>query len=254
MPTYTVTPGDCFNSIAKDKGFFNYQTIYKFGQNSTNWANPNMLEEGKTVDIPDKQAKKVALSLDSEKKFVVDRKKTKIRVAIVDVEGQVPRVQKCELTVGPAKLSKLGANGLLEMEIQPNAKAGSIHLRFPALPAVDTGKTGKRKTPSADKALPHPPSIVADDFDDEIEKDDKQPIDVDITLQIGYLEPHTLIRGGLRRLNNVGCKLPNPDAKTANDPPNVAVIKSYQKSKGQANPSGDINNILNDLAAAHDTI
>jgi hypothetical protein len=46
MPTYTVKPGDCFKSIAKQHGFFNYQTIYKHAANKKTWPNPNTLERG----------------------------------------------------------------------------------------------------------------------------------------------------------------------------------------------------------------
>jgi hypothetical protein len=259
MPNHTVRPGDCLNSLAKDYGFFNYQTIFKFGQNASNWKNPNMLEEGKTVDIPDKNPKKLPLNLDKEIKFVIDRRKTKLRVAVVDVEGEAPKVSKCKLTVGPATAAKLGARGLIELEIDPAEKTGSLALTLPALPAVDTGKSGpgaldKLKQGAGNKVPAHPPEIVARDFEDELEKDDIQPIEIELTLRIGFLEPHTAIRGGLQRLNNLGCKVPDPAARTAGDEDIKAVVKSYQRSKGQANPSGNISDILNDLEAAHDKI
>ena len=251
-----VQPGDCFSSLAKENGYFNYLTLYQHPDNKTIHdarTNPNMLVEGDDYTIPAKRQKKVALDLDKEKKFVLDRHKTKLRLAVVDVESKAPKVTKCNLTVGAASMAKLGSNGLMELEIDASEKTGTLALTLPALPAVDTGqkaKAGKPKDPPA-----HPPEIDVPQFIDELDDDDKDPIEVELDLQIGFLEPHTEIRGGLRRLNNLGCKIPAPDAKTAGDDPTKAVVKSYQLSKDpKAVPSGNLSDLLNDLETAHDKI
>jgi hypothetical protein len=128
MPTtHTVTPGDCFNSVAKDKGFYNYKTIHKHGQNTTNFPNPNMLEEGKTVEVPDKKPKKVALPLDQEKKFLVDRQKTNFRAFLLDFESKPLKIKSCKATIGTNYKKKPADNGLLELtDIDPTEKGGSI--------------------------------------------------------------------------------------------------------------------------------
>jgi hypothetical protein len=94
------------------------------------------------------------------------------------------------------------------------------------------------------------------DFEDELEKEVEKPeaVEVELKLLIGFLEPPTVIRGGLERLNNLGCKVPDPTAKTADDDETKAVVKSYQLSMGKKDPPGKIADILNDLQAAHDNI
>ena len=100
MPNHAVVPGDCFNSIAKSEGFYNYLTVYNQGTNRTNFPNPNMLEEGTTVDVPDKKPKKAPLNLDAKTGFVVDRQKTKFRVVLLDTDFQT--LQKINDLVGKA--------------------------------------------------------------------------------------------------------------------------------------------------------
>ncbi len=254
MPTHTVMPGDCLCSVAKERGFYNYLTIYKHADNTTRWLNPNMLEEGGTLQVPDKVAKKLPMSLDKDTTFLIDRQKTMFRVWLVDVERKKPKVDSCSLTVGSAKTSKVGANGLLEMEIDPADKSGILRVVLPALSEPDTGKKGPSvlaklagaKTPA------HPPAIVAREFEDELDVGDGMPLELEITLNVGSLEPHSAVRGGLQRLNNLGCKLPDPTAKTATDDPTKAVIKGYQKLKGDKAPSGSIHGLLSNLQADHD--
>ena len=251
-----VRPGDCFSSLAKENDYFNYLTLYNHSDNQQihdTRTNPNMLVEGDDYTIPAKRQKKVALVLDKEKKFVLDRQKTKLRLAVVDVESKAPKVTKCKLTVGTATLAKLGANGLMELEIDASEKGGTLTFTLPALPAVDTGQ--KKKPAKPKDQPPHPPEIDVPQFIDELEDDDTDPIEVELDLQIGFLESHTETRGGLQRLNNLGCKVPQPDAKTADDDPTKAVVKSYQKSKApKAVPSGNLSDLLSDLETAHDKI
>ena len=264
MPDHAVQPGDCFSSLAKENGYFNYRTLYDHPDNGPikgTRTNPNSLIEGDVVKIPDKRQKKVALTLDGEKKFVVDRRKTKLRLSVVDVESKAPKVTKCKLTVGTASLSKLAPNGLMELEIDAADKSGTLSLILPAAPAVDTGQKGPgvvekvKGALAGDKVFVHPPEIAVREFTDELDDDDKDPIEIEVTLNLGFLEPHTEIRGGLRRLNNLGCKVPTTDAKTATDDPTKAVVKGYQLFKSpKAVPTGDLNDLLGTLETDHDII
>lgn len=259
MADHPVVPGDCFNSLAKDNGFYNYLTLYGHGDNAaikTKRKNPNLLVEGDVVKIPDKRPKKMPLDLDKEKKFVVDRKPTKLRLAIMDVEDKALTVTDCKLVVGPlTSTDKPTAAGLLEKEIDPTAKAGTLDLKFtltkkpvpPPEPVVAV---------VAPEKPPHPPLIEAKEFTDELDPDDGLPIEVAIALHVGFLEPHTEVRGGIQRLNNLGCKLPDATAKTAIDDPTKVVIKSYQKFKDPATaaPTGAIKDLEAALETAHDKI
>ncbi len=264
MADHAVQPGDCFSSLAKENGYFNYRTLYDHPDNAAikgARANPNMLNEGDVVKIPDKRQKKVALTLDGEKKFVLDRRKTKLRLSVVDVESKAPKVTKCQLTVGAASLAKLAPSGLMELDINAADKSGTLSLILPAAPAVDTGQKGPgvvekvKGALAGDKVFVHPPEIVVREFIDELDDDDKDPIEIEVTLCLGFLEPPTEIRGGLRRLNNLGCKVPATDATTAADDPTKAVVKGYQLLKSpKAVPTGDLNDLLKILETDHDKI
>ena len=254
MADHIVQPGDCFNSLAKENGYYNYLTLYNHATNATTHTKPNMLVEGTTVKIPDqKTPKKAPLTLDKETKFVLDRQPTKLRVAVLDAEGKdLPKVTAVAATVGTATASKLGAHGLVELKIEADVKAGTLNFKLPA----PTLKVDKSKATKKGSVPAHPPVIPDKDFEDEVDDPDGQPITVELDLQIGFLEPHTEIRGALQRLNNLGCKVPDATAKTADDDPTKVVVKSYQKFKNKADdaPSGLIAALQAGLETDHDTI
>ena len=203
MAPHVVTPGDCLNSIAKDQGFFNYQTVYKHGQNTTNFPNPNMLEEGKSVEIPDKTPKKIALTLDQEKKFLLDRQKTNFRATLVDFELKPLKLKSCDSTIGVKHKKKPAADGLLELtDIDPTEKGGSIVVEVD----IPKPKPAKESKQAVDEEA-YPLAIIVKDFKDK----DPDPNDfskVEWTLEIGHLEPHTLVRGVTQRLYNLGFNCP----------------------------------------------
>ncbi len=256
MPTHTVQPGDCFNSIAKEHGFYNYLTLYDHGDNASikgNRKNPNMLVEGDPVAIPAKRQKKVALDLDKQKKFVVDRKKTKLRLSIKDVEDKALPLSETKLVAGSLTSTAMpNGEGLLEVEIDPGVKSGILTLK----PRIfkKAAPTPRPVQGPAPEKPPHPPQIKADEFTDEAPEEDKTPLEIEIDLKIGFLEPHTEVRGALQRLNNLGCKVPDATAHTADDDPTKRVVKSYQKFKGEKDPSGAIADVQSSLETSHDKV
>ena len=256
---HTVKPGDCFSSLAKKNGFFNYLTLYKRGTNSEirkKRKNPNMLVEGDVLKIPSKRQKKAAIPLDDEITFVVDRQVTKIRLAVLDVEDKTIDLTDCKLVVGPlTKTDKPTPAGLIEGEIDPTVKAGTLELKFTLKKKAATAVVAEVGGTAPDPP-PHPPDIVAKEFLDESEKDDDAPVEVAIALQIGFLEPCSETRGAMQRLNNLGCKVPDATAKTAEDDATKRVVKSYQKFKDptKADPSGAVADLRADLEKAHDKI
>src|SRR2546426_9567488 len=132
MADYSVDPGECFASIAQKKGFFNYRTLYDHGDNAalkTKRPNPNQLVENDVVKIPDKRLKQVNLTLDGTKKFVLDRRKTKLRLLLTDYKKTALAPARCSLTVGSAKFVTTSlAGGMVEMEIDPEETSGELVL------------------------------------------------------------------------------------------------------------------------------
>lgn len=240
MPSHTVQPGDCFDSIAREHGFFNYQTVFKHGQNAQACGpgtDPNTLIEGRTVEIPAKTVKKVALKLGEEQTFVIDRRKTRLRLLVADAAGKPLELGQGKLTVGAVVVDKgAGFKGLIEADIDPLQKAGTLVVKLPPLPALAPKPPplplpiGPQPEPPAP---PHPPKIVADEFTDKRDPLDADPIDVNWTLKLGHLEPVGTLRGVLQRLNNLGCATPDPATTAAEDDKTRRAIKSYQNHKGK---------------------
>jgi hypothetical protein len=246
MPKQTVSPGDCFNSFAKQFGFFNYQTIYKHADNSTLWTNPNQLEEGGSVDIPDKNPKKLPLKLDAQTPFVIDRRKTKLRLVLTDYKKSALAPSSCSLTVGSAHSTKApAASGLLEMEIDPGETQGTLKMSFPALPAPGAPPPD----PAAGNPPANPPVILPSQFRDRAPKSQTDALEVTWELRIGYLERKEAVRGSLQRLNNL--TFPTPIRREENDKTR-RFVRGYQALRRAAAKTGNVTDIRDDLATYHD--
>jgi hypothetical protein len=256
MPS--VKPGDCFISLAASNDFHNYHTLYAHAGNASiksRRPNPNMLAEGDLVEVPPKRTKEVDISLGQETKFIIDHQVTRLRVAIKDIEGKLPAIVEFKLQVGDVVISdKPTEGGLVEMEIPPVAVGGTLKLKVRRGEKPKPSTAEVRDSGSKQSIPPYPPAIAAKDFIDPALKEVDEMVDIEYTLKIGFLEPHTQVRGGLQRLNNLGCRLPNPSATEAKDTATQLVVKSYQKFKGKPSLSGDISDLLLDLEAWHDKV
>jgi hypothetical protein len=203
VPNVTSTAGDCFSRIAKAHGFFSYLTVYNHSDNATTFPSPNHIEEGSTVKVPDKQVKSYALPLDAEKKFKVIRKKTKLRVKICKADvSQTPGMSKATLVIGAKTASN--TKGMLEIDdIDASLTAATLTVELSKPPSYAA-------PPALPKAVKdqHPPAIVADDFDDPKPDWPKKGETITWALEVGSLEPHTVTRGILQRLENLGFTCP----------------------------------------------
>jgi hypothetical protein len=246
MPTHTVKPGDCFNSIAKQHGFFNYETVYKHGQNKKNWPNPNTLEEGKTVDVPEKKEKKVTLTINKNNPFVLDRKKTKLRIVLLDSDFKPLKVVACTTTVGVVHKVPPNGKGLIELaNIDPSLTSGTINADLPPVPAPGS--------PAAVKPDPkaYPIKISEKEFTDKNSTVAAQT-KVEWTLRVGHLEASTTTRGVVQRMHNLGFRV--PVSKTENDQTKTGV-NNYQiglKLKPKGSETGKVADVRSDVTDRHD--
>jgi hypothetical protein len=249
MPTHTVKPGDCLNSIAKEHGFFNYQTVYKHGGNKKSWPNPNTLEEGKTVDVPDKKPKKAKLALDKDTPFVLDRRKTKLRIVLLDAELKPLKVVACKTQVGVTLTVLPNGKGLVELaNIDPLLKGGTISAKLPVPPPP----AGTPAPPAAPDPKAYPIKIAEAQFLDK-NPDPAAQANLEWTLRVGHLEAHTTIRGVTQRMHNLGFN--TPIVKAENDQTKAAV-NAYQvglKLKKRGSETGKIDDVRKDVRQRHDT-
>lgn len=250
MEDLTVYLGDCFASIAKAKGFFNYRTLYDDPSNAALRAkrpNPNQLVEDDVVQIPDKTPKLAALTLDGTKKFVLDRRKTKLRILLTNSAKAALNPVSCTLSVDSASFSTATLpGGLIEVEIDPAQTHGKLEAIFKALPPLGA--------PPADPPAANPPSsppvIRPSEFRDELPEPMTEALSVTWDLKLGYLEPKDAVRGSLQRLYNL--TYPTIIRKDENAV-TARFVKGYQAFKKAAPTTGNISDIRDDLATFHDS-
>jgi hypothetical protein len=250
MPTnHTVKPGDCFNSIAKEHGFFNYRSVYTHGQNAKNWPNANTLEEGKTVEVPDKKQKKIPLKIDAQNNFVLDRRKTRLRVVLLDAELKPLNLKTCKthLDIDYTKLP--AKTGLLELtDIDPETTDATITVKID-VPPPPVGMPA----PAPVDPKKYPMAIAPEDFADK-NPDPEDQTQVEWTLNVGSLEAHGTCRGITHRLVNLGfhcapVKVEDDDTKAA-----VNAYQLYIQTKAKGSETGKIADVRDDVKTRHDKL
>lgn len=230
MPNVTAQAGDCFARIAKSQGFYNYLSVYNHEDNAAQFPNPNQIEEGSTVKVPEKRMKAFDLPLDAEKKFKIVRKKTQLKVKICKADtAQTPAIAKATLDLGGKQAA--GTSGTLVIDdIDPDLTTATLKLvlaspaAYAAAPATAAGAANQ-----------HPPAIVAADFDDPKTVWPKKGETIVWQLQVGHLEPHTLTRGVLQRLENLGSVC--PVSKNEDDATQRAVRCFRRFAEGKLSPA-----------------
>jgi hypothetical protein len=247
MANITSSAGDCFNRIAKAQGFFNYLSVYNFDDNAATFPNPNQIEEGSTVKLPDKQMKAFNLPLDGEKKFKIIRKKTKLRIKICKADAaQTPGIAKASLTIGAKKAA--GTTGTLEIDdIDPTLTNAALTVTLANPPAY-----AAPPPTTAGVANQYPPPIVVADFDDPKTVWPKKGETISWTLHVGYLEPHTVIRGVLQRLENLGFTCPVQKVEDAATHRAVKTYRRFVESLVAPNDTDAVADIQANIKGRHD--
>lgn len=247
MPNVASGAGDCFSRIARIQGFFNYLSVYNHADNATTFPNPNQIEEGSTVKVPDKQVKAFNLPLDAEKKFKIIRRKTKLRVKICMADSaQTPGIGNARLAIGTKKTA--GTTGMLEIDdIDPTITNASLTVVLTNPPAYVAPPPT-----TAGAANQYPPPIVALDFDDPKTLWPKKGENIVWNLQVGYLEPHTVIRGVLQRLENLGFTCPVQKAEDAATRRAVRTYRRFVESKVAPDDTDAVVDIQANIKTRHD--
>jgi hypothetical protein len=247
VPDVTSAAGDCFNRLAKAQGFHNYLTVYNHADNATVFPNPNCVEVGSTVKIPEKQMKLFDLPLDGEKKFKIVRKPAKLSIGLCTADAtQAPKIAKAKLVVGGK--SAVGTSGALVVEDIDSLVTAATLTVVLAKPAKFAGPPATATGP-ADQ---NPPAIVADDFDDPDTIWPKQGQTIEWTLEVGHLEPHTSVRGVLQRLENLGFGCPVQQAEDAATRRAVRTYRRAVESKVAPDDTDAVADIRAHIKSRHD--
>jgi hypothetical protein len=170
---YTVKPGDHMSSIAEQSGFTKYETIWNHPENADLKAlrqDPNVLNPGDTVFIPDPEHKNYDRPVDQRHHFTRPGEPLKLRLVLNRMYNDPYANTPCTLLVGLEK-SDLTSDGNAQIEkpIKKTAADGSVKVK------------------------------------DQIKVDGADvPIEREVDFKIGFLDPVTEVSGQVARLANLG--------------------------------------------------
>ncbi|MEW5977109.1 MAG: peptidoglycan-binding protein [Acidobacteriota bacterium] len=193
---YTVEPGDCLSSLARQFGLYSWRTIYDAPENSglrKLRPNPNILFPGDEVFIPASQEKTVDGETQKRHKFVAKKPRTMIRLLISDVMQRPLAGKKFTLVVESSRVEDtIPGNGIVEVEIDPQARTGLLIIH---------------------------PEIASKDDPPWVRQ-----------LELGHLDPVSTMTGIQARLNNVGFNSGKVDGILG--PITRSAVKAFQKRYG----------------------
>jgi Putative peptidoglycan binding domain len=166
---YTVQQGDYVSKLAAERGFSDFSTIWDHPQNQElkkQRTTPNVLAPGDKLFIPDKETRTEPRATDATHEFVLSGKPLKLRIVIHDMADKPVSGKPCDLKVtGSPDVSPLSTNGTGLVEREIKPDAAAGTLKL---------------------------------------KDDGLPINLDLELKIGDLDPLDTVTGQKARLNNLG--------------------------------------------------
>jgi len=171
--THTVVQGEHLSGIADQYGFSNYLTIWNHPQNAALKSlrkNPNILFPGDQVFIPEREVKKESRPTDKSHKFKLPAGPLTLRIVLVRIYDKPYANTQCVLRMG-ATLANLVSDG--------------------------TGKVEQ----VIDKSLVNASLLVKDQI---VLKTTTVPVEREIQLRVGFLDPVEEKTGQRARLANLG--------------------------------------------------
>jgi Putative peptidoglycan binding domain/LysM domain len=165
---YTIKQGDYLSKIAAENGFHDHTVIWNHPSNARlkqERKNPNVLNPGDRLFIPDKQNGQFSRATDQRHRFVVKAERLKLRLILEDQLEKPISNAKCQLFVG-SQIFHLTTDGKgkLEQDIPRDAEKSTLVIQSPETP-----------------------------FDGEF-----------FQIRIGHLDPVETVTGQQARLNNLG--------------------------------------------------
>jgi Putative peptidoglycan binding domain/LysM domain len=166
--SYIVKQGDHLSRIANKYGFTDYHSIWDHADNAAlkqQRKNPNVLYPGDQLYIPDRKEGEYSRNTDIKHRFLVRKRKPKLRLVLEDIYEKPIANAKCVLVLESGSRSvTTDGQGKIEQDISPND---------------------------------HDALLIIQDTETAFN-------DTDIPIKIGNLDPVEEISGQIARLNNLG--------------------------------------------------
>ena len=131
--TYTIKQGDTLAAIAKQHGFNNWQTLYRHEDNAEfrkKRPNPNVINPGDEIQIPDKEEKSVILETGKRHVFkLCPKKDDKLRYVIDGAYRDYTAGKKYILVIDGEEIEgTVGDDGAIECDCPAGAEVGELRL------------------------------------------------------------------------------------------------------------------------------
>lgn len=192
---HTVKQGDHLSKVVLQYGFSDYRVIWDHSENATlkqQRQNPNVLFPGDRLYIPDKQEKTESGATEQRHRFRLTLQPLKLRIVIKDLNDQPMANTRCQLHI-EGEIYKLTTDS-----------QGLIEQEIPRL-----AERGKLTIQDPENAM-----------------------DMEVSIQIGHLDPVEEISGQIARLNNLGYKAGKLESS---DPEQLrSAIEEFQCDHGLA--------------------
>lgn len=160
MPkVYIVQSGDCLASIARMNGFKDWRAIYDHPENEHFRAvrpNPNVIEPGDEIVIPDKTPKTTSVPTGARHTFVVGTAPAHISIELRKFDGAPMSGVKYKLEVADLVVEQTtGSDGRIQHGIYSVATAGTLTIWMPnrSLPYIFDLKIGDLDGLTSDRGI-----------------------------------------------------------------------------------------------------
>jgi len=138
---YMVVQGDHISKIAKENGFPDYHTIWDHPNNADlkkKRDNPNVLNPGDQIFIPDKEQKEESGNTEKRHTFQVKKEPLKLRLVLEDMyEKPIANATYALLVEGVVTQKTTDGKGHIEQDIPLDAHEATLVLRGDETPFRD---------------------------------------------------------------------------------------------------------------------
>jgi Putative peptidoglycan binding domain len=130
MPVHTVSKGECILSIADQNGLF-WKTVWEHSQNSElrqKRADPNVLQEGDQLFVPDKTLGEESCATEQHHKFKRKGVPGKLRVRLLVDDQPIANAPYTLFIDGDQRSGSTDGDGFVEESIPPGAQQGELRV------------------------------------------------------------------------------------------------------------------------------
>ncbi len=246
MSNHIATDGDCFSSLAAQTGFPSWKALHGHPANAGLKAkrpNPNLLNNGDVVVLPEREPKTVAAATGAEHIFKAKRPHAKLRLFLRDVVGRELGLVKCILEVGgKTSEARSDGKGLVEFpDIPLGAKTATLTVELPAPPPPAPPPADGLVLPKETFTLPAEPERPSEKR--------TPPTQIVWTLSLGALHTLSSTLGAQQRLHNLGYL--GATSGTL-DTATSEAVRAFRVDRNR--PAGDLDGTTRqELEKAHDT-